>query len=124
METILKYTKIKTDSQYDEYIQNMEELDSLNEIEFSQDREDEIELLQLIIEEYESRMILEKGVKGVDLIKLLMKEQNLSATQLANELDLSKSIMSEILSNKRSISKLVAIKIAQKFKIQLEMIFA
>lgn len=124
MDTILKYTKIKSQSQYDNYVQIMEELDSLNELLFSQQREEEIELLQLIIDEYESRMIHQSSNKGVDLLKLLMKEHNISSSQLASDLKISKSIISEILSNKRSISKLVAIKIAQKFKLQLEMLIA
>jgi HTH-type transcriptional regulator/antitoxin HigA len=124
MDTILKYTKIKSQSQYDNYVQIMEELDSLNELLFSQQREEEIELLQLIIDEYESRMIHQSSNKGVELLKLLMKEHNISSSQLASDLNISKSIISEILSYKRSISKLVAIKIAQKFKLQLEMLIA
>jgi HTH-type transcriptional regulator/antitoxin HigA len=82
--------------------------------------EDEIELIQILIEDYESQFVKNKSLSSSELIQLLLKEHGKIASQFALELEISKSVVSEILSGKRSISKDLAIKISNRYKISLD----
>ena len=116
METKLTYKIVKTEEQYQEYIQRMEELDDsmrgLQNVEI----EEEIELIQLLVEDYESKYMVPKYTDPADLLKMLLVEHQLTASKLANELEIGKSILSEILSKKRKISKEIAKKLSLRFK--------
>ena len=120
METKLKYKRIKSEEQYHDYLNRMEELDmskdAMNDIEL----EDEIELIQLLIEDYEEKYIPSEKIHPSEIIKLLLTEHGKTASDFAKELNISKSVISEILSEKRAISKELAYKISQLYKIRLE----
>lgn len=119
METKLIYKRIKSDDQYSNYINKLEELDIALQIEYNQELYDEIELIQLLVLDYEEQYLPIVKIQPVQVIKLLMSEHSLNANQLASELQISKSVISEILSNKKSISKNLALKISDKYKINL-----
>jgi len=120
METKLVYKRIKTEDQYNDYVNRMEELDGLLVENHTTELEEEIDLLQLLVEDYEEKYITTKVSSPSELLKLLLKEHKLTANDLAKEFGVSKSIISEVLSNKRSVSKSLAVKIANKFKVRLE----
>lgn len=120
METRLIYKRIKSEEQYQEYVNRMEELDIILLDQFDNEMEDEIELIQLLIEDYESQFVKNKSLSSVELIQLLLKEHGITASQFALELEICKSVVSEILSGKRSISKDLAIKISNRYKISLD----
>jgi HTH-type transcriptional regulator/antitoxin HigA len=120
METRLVYKRIKTEVQYNDYVNRMEELDGLLVENHNAEFEEEIDLLQLLVEDYEQKHIATKVSSPSELLKLLLKEHKLTANDLAKEFEISKSVISEVLSNKRAISKSFAVKIANKFKVRLE----
>ena len=120
METRLVYKRIKTEVQYNDYVNRMEELDGLIVENQNTELEEEIDLLQLLVEDYEEKYVVTKVSSPSELLKLLLKEHKITANDLAKEFEISKSVISEVLSNKRSISKSFALKISNKFKVRLE----
>ena len=99
METILVYKRIKTEVQYNDYVNRMEELDGLLVENHTTVLEEEIDLLQLLVEDYEEKYITTKVSSPSELLKLLLKEHKLTANDLAKEFEISKSVISEVLSN-------------------------
>jgi len=120
METKLVYKRIKTEDQYNDYVNRMEELDGLLVENHNTELEEEIDLLQLLVEDYEEKYIVSKITSPSEMLKLLLNEHEITANDLAKEFEISKSIISEVLSNKRAISKSLALKISNKFKVRLE----
>jgi len=120
METKLLYKRIKTENQYNHYVNRMEELDGLLIENHTDELADEIDLLQLLVEDYEEKYIVATATNPAEILKILLKEHQITANEISKEFGVSKSIISEVLSNKRSISKSLAVKIANKFKIRLE----
>jgi len=98
----------------------MEELEGLIVENHNMELEEEIDLLQLLVEDYEEKYIVTKVSSPSEMLKLLLKEHKLTANDLAKEFEISKSVISEVLSNKRAISKSFAKQIANKFKVRLE----
>jgi HTH-type transcriptional regulator/antitoxin HigA len=120
METTLVYKRIKTEVQYNDYVNRMEELDGLLVENHNAELEEEIDLLQLLVEDYEEKYIVATAVNPAEILKILLKEHQITANEISKEFGVSKSIISEVLSNKRCISKSLAVKIANKFKVRLE----
>ena len=100
MET-LKYTVIKTEAQYNDYCKILEDLLS----KASPALDDEIELLTLLIEKWDSEHSTFNDLDPVQLIKSLMEENGLKAVGLAKLLRLSKGTVSKILNYQKGLSK-------------------
>ena len=117
MET-LKYKVIKTRKQYDEYC------DILNDLVFDENRsdetEDEIELLTLLIEKYDKENSSIAEVEPIQLLKSLMKDHDLKSKDLVEILGVSKGLVSDILNYKKGLSKEVIRKLADHFKLSQE----
>ncbi len=113
----LKYTVIKDEDQYYSYCDVLEELVFSDE---ADEREDEIELLTLLIKTWDDEHRLAPESDPVELIKSLMKEHGLSQNDLAQIAGVGKSYISEILNYKKRMSKKVIRNIADRFKIQQE----
>jgi HTH-type transcriptional regulator / antitoxin HigA len=117
MET-LKYKIVKTKSQYKLYC------DILDELVFSdkktKEMKEEIELLTLLIEKWDNEHNTLSSLDPVELLEYLMKENKISQTDLAKFLGVSKSLVSEILSYKKGMSKEIIRKLASKFKLSQE----
>lgn len=92
MET-LKYTVIKDVEQYRAYCDILERL-ILNDY---KTREDEIELLTLLIEKWDNEHNTFNDSDPIELLKALMEEHNLKAKDLVGILNLSKGTVSKIL---------------------------
>lgn len=115
MET-LKYKVIKNEAQYKKYCNILEKLDStprkLKTI------RDEIELLALLIEKYDAEHNTFIEADPIELIKALMKSHKLKAVDLANLLQVSEGLVSDILKYKKGLSKETIRILAEKFKLK------
>lgn len=113
----LKYKVIKSEEQYYEYC------DLLEELVFSEEatkRQDEIELLTLLIESWDDEYRMAPELDPVQLIKSLMEDHGLKQTDLVEIAGVGKSTISEILNYKKRMSKKVIRNLADHFKIQQE----
>lgn len=110
----LKYKVIKSEEQYEKYC------DLLEDLVFSDDEgaEDEIELLTLLIEDWDGKHRLGSELDPVELVKSLMEDHGLNQTELAEIVDYSKNYISEILNYKKRIPPKMVRKLADHFKIQ------
>ena len=112
----MKYKRIKNLNQYTKYCNEFEQL-ILKGLKKDQD---EIELLELLIEDYDNRTIESIGIiedmNPVELLKDLMEENKITKAELARELNVSRQLITEIINYKRNISKKMVMKLAERFK--------
>jgi HTH-type transcriptional regulator/antitoxin HigA len=115
MET-LKYTIIKTENQYANYC------DILERFLLKDDNiyEDEIELLTLLVEKWDKDHNSFDELNPVELIKYLLEENNLKASDLTQILGLSKGTVSKILNYHKGLSKETIRKLSKYFKVSQE----
>ena len=111
----LPYTVIKSEEQYYKYCEILEELVFGDE---SGEREDEIELLTLLINTWDEQHRPASKPDPVELIRSLMKEHKLKQDELAQIAGVGKSYISEILNYKKRMSKKVIRNIADHFSIR------
>ncbi|WP_282773914.1 helix-turn-helix domain-containing protein [Phaeodactylibacter xiamenensis] len=117
MKAQLKYTIIKSLSQYTEYCNRHEKLLHENESEY----QDEIELLELLIEDYDQRMTGERyALDPVALLKRQMESSAISQIELAQKLGVSRQLVNDILKYRRNISKEVAIRLSDLFAMRMD----
>jgi HTH-type transcriptional regulator/antitoxin HigA len=116
MKTELKYRIIKSEKQYNQYCQILEELV------FSKDKrnEDEIELLTMLIEKWDEDQYQSPEIDPIQLIKSLMDEHKLKAKDLVDILGLSKGTISKILNYQTGLSKETIRKLSNWFKLSQE----
>jgi len=112
----LKYTVIKDQKQYENYC------DILENLVFRDERElqDEIELLTLLIEKWDNDNNTFKDSDPIEILKGLMEEHDLKATDLTEILDLSKGTISKILNYHKGLSKDTIRKLSDYFKLSQE----
>ncbi len=115
MET-LKYTIIKTEKQYSNYCDILEDLLLKDDSAYY----DEIEMLTLLIENWDNEHNSFSDLNPVELIKSLMDENNLKATDLIKILGLSKGTVSKILNYHKGLSKDTIRKLSEHFKVSQE----
>lgn len=115
MET-LKYSIIKTEEQYNNYCNVLEELLVQNKESLT----DEIELLTLLIEKWDAENNSFNELDPVELIKVLMEENNLKAKDLIEILGLSKGTISKILNYHKGLSKETIRALSKYFKVSQE----
>lgn len=114
----MKYKRIYNIEQYNEYCNIYENLTMEN----SDDYIEEIDLLELLIEDYDNRLIESIGTKEemnpVEILSYLMDENNLTKAELARQLNVSRQLITEILNYKRNISKKMITKLSERFNMQ------
>ena len=117
MET-LQYKIIKTDAQYYKYC------DALEVLVFSSKKnkavQDEIELLTLLIEKYDEEHNTFNDADPIELLKSLMKDHKMKAVDLANLLNVSEGLVSDMLNYKKGLSKETIRILSEKFKLNQE----
>jgi HTH-type transcriptional regulator / antitoxin HigA len=114
----LQYTIIKNDKQYNKYCNALELLN--DEKKKTKSIKDEIELLTLLIEKYdEAHNSFELG-DPIELLCSLMKEHKMKSVDLANFLQVSEGLVSDMINYKKGLSKEVIRKLAEKFKVTQE----
>ena len=114
----MKYKRIHDIDQYTEYCNIYEKLTLKNSDKYLE----EIDLLELLIEDYDNRTIESVGIKEdmnpVEILHYLMDENGLSKAELARQLKVSRQLITEILNYKRNISKKMITKLSDRFNMQ------
>ena len=114
----LQYKIIKTDTQYYKYC------DALEALVFSSKKnkaiQDEIELLTLLIEKYDEEHNTFNDADPIELLKSLMKDHKMKAVDLANLLNVSEGLVSDMLNYKKGLSKETIRILSEKFKLNQE----
>lgn len=116
MQAAKNYRIIKTKKQYDEYCRELHSLLEQND----DKNEDVIELLTLLIENWDSTQYQEPDLDPVQIIKALMDEHQLKAKDLTVILNLSKGTVSKILNYQKGLSKTTIRKLSDHFKLTQE----
>ena len=117
MET-MKYTIIKSATQYNEYCKILEQL--LTGTDQSTGALDEIDLLTLLIERWDAENNTFDDVDPVELIQSLMHDHKLKAKDLTEILGVSKGLVSDILNYKKGLSKDIIRLLSAYFKVSQE----
>ena len=112
----LQYTIIKTKKQYNEYCNIIEDLVMSNK----KANKDKIELLNLLIEKWDSEHNSFEKLDPVELIKALMESNNLKPKDIVKILELSKGTVSKILNYQKGLSKETIRKLSDHFKVSQE----
>lgn len=112
----LKYTIIKSEEQYTNYCDILEDLLLKEDSVF----EDEIELLTLLIEKWDNEHYIIDEQDPVELIKSLMEANNLKAVDLVKILGLSKGTISKIMNYNKGLSKVTIRKLSEHFRVTQE----
>ena len=115
--TVLKYTVIKDQSQYEDYCNQLEGLLS-NGINSS--IQDEVDLLTLLIEKFDEENNTFKESDPITLLRSFMQDHHLKPQHLVDILGISKGYISDILNYKKGLSKEVIRKLADYFKVRQE----
>ena len=115
----LQYKVIKNISQYKEYCNLLEEIVMIKKK--TRQQQDIIELLTLLIEKWDEVHNSFSDADPVELLDYLMKENKLKAVDLAGELAVSKSLVSDILHYRRGLSREIIRKLANRFKVSQEL---
>jgi HTH-type transcriptional regulator/antitoxin HigA len=115
---VLKYKIIKTDSQYKKYCNKLEEL--VFDYKKTKDVQDEIDLLTLLIDKYDADHNIYDDADPIELLKALMKEHKMKAVDLANLLQVSEGLVSDMLNYKKGLSKDTIRILSDRFKLKQE----
>lgn len=118
MRNVLKYTPIKTRKQYLEYCDILKDLTLKDKR--SEDIQDEIGLLTILIEKWQSDQQTLGTTDPVQLLRSLMESRNMKPKDLQVVLDKSKGLISDILNYKKGFSKDIIRKLAEYFKVSQE----
>lgn len=111
----LKYTIIKDIEQYSNYCNVLETLVLENGC------VEEIELLTLLIEKWDSEHDTFNDSDPIEILKTLMDDHNLKSKDLVDILDLSKGTISKILNYHKGLSKDTIRKLSDYFKVSQEL---
>ena len=115
METLM-FTIIKSKKQYDKYCDILENMVMLDDKKV----QDEIDLLTLLIEKWDSEHNTFSDSDPIEILKSLMIEHNLKAKDLVEILDLSKGTISKILNYHKGLSKDTIRGLSDYFKVTQE----
>jgi HTH-type transcriptional regulator/antitoxin HigA len=110
----LVYKIIKTKSQYHKYCDRLELLLDLSKK--PKDVIDEIELLHLLIDKYDAEHHSFDDLNPIELLKALMKENNIKAVELSTLLNVSEGLVSDMLNFKKGLSKETIRILSERFK--------
>ena len=115
----LKYKVIKTKNQYRVYCILLEDL--IDKKSKSKEQKDEIELLTLLIENWDKENNTFNDLDPIELLSYLMSERGLKPIDLVPILGVNKSLISEVLNYKKGISKKMIRILSEYFKVSQEM---
>ncbi|WP_325576115.1 transcriptional regulator [Dinghuibacter sp.] len=118
MESI-QFKVIKSSKQYKDYCNMLENLVMMEKK--SKLQQDTIELLTVLIEKWDQKHNTFSDADPVELLVYLIKTNNLKAVDLAKQLDVSKSLISDILHYRRGLSRDIIRKLATRFKVSQEL---
>jgi len=113
----LKYKVIKSDRQYNQYCRMLQQL---IEQPSGPGKRDEIELLTVLIHQYDEVQDELGELDPIQLLKSFMQDHQMNASNLVDILGISKGYVSDILNYKKGLSKEVIRKLALRFKVRQE----
>lgn len=116
MSTDLRYSIIKTETQYNEYCEMHEKL----VFDDFESNKDEIELLSLLIEKWDDEHYERRNSNPIEILKSLMEDHQLKAKDVAKILSLSKGTVSKILNYQTGLSKETIRRLSTHFKMNQE----
>ncbi|QEC42375.1 helix-turn-helix domain-containing protein [Pseudobacter ginsenosidimutans] len=122
MEIQLPFKVIKDYKQYIEYCNILEQYTDMKK--HSEAQEDIIELLTVLIEAYDREQDAEEDQEPIDPVsslKFVMEQNRMKAADLAKELGVSKSLVSDILHYRRGFSKSFIRKLGMRFSFRQEL---
>jgi len=114
----LKYKVIKSIRQYNQYCRVLEYL--LEQSTQGPVVRDEIELLTLLIHQYDENQHAASNTDPIRMLRSYMKDHDLKAKDLVDLLGVSKGYVSDILNYKKGLSKEVIRKLSDRFKVRQE----
>jgi HTH-type transcriptional regulator/antitoxin HigA len=114
----LKYKVISNKAQYIDYCKKLETL-IFSQVK-NKNLNDEIALLTLLIEKWDSEHTIFNELDPVQLLTSFMNSHNIKAKDLVTLLGISKSYVSEILNYKKGFSKSVIRLLSTYFKVSQE----
>ena len=114
----MKYSVIKSKRQYLDYCNALEQLGEIKRP--SKMVRDEMELIQLLIDAYDAAQWKIKKIPAHVLLKSLMNEHKMSGVTVANLLNVSPSLVSDMLHGKKAFSKNSIRTLAAYFKVSQE----
>jgi len=117
MET-LKYKVITSDKQYDKYCKTLEDL--VFSSPKTKANKEEIALLTLLIEKYDEENSTFKLSDPITLLRSLMKDHKMKAVDVANLLDVSEGLVSDMLNYKKGLSKDTIRILSERFALNQE----
>ncbi|HEY5406286.1 MAG TPA: helix-turn-helix domain-containing protein [Ginsengibacter sp.] len=115
---VLRYKIIRSKKQYNEYCGQLDILVENNSK--SKSMKEEIEMLSLLIEKWDSEHNSFQDLDPVQLLKSLMNDHNIKSISLAESLGVSKGLVSDILNYKKGLSKEMIRRLADTFKLSHE----
>ena len=115
----LTYKIIKSEHQYHEYCNILEELVTTKKK--SKVQQEVIELLTLLIEKWDEEHNTLAEADPIELLRYLMTENKLKSVDLAKLLAISPSLVSDILNYRRGLSKEIIRKLSERFKVSQEL---
>lgn len=115
----LQYKVIKTTPQYSQYCKLLESLVVLKKK--SSTEKDTIELLQALIDKYDREHNTFADADPIEALRYLMKQHNIKSVELARELGISTSLVSDILHRRRGLSKENIRKLSARFAVEQEL---
>ena len=111
----MKYKIISNDEQYNEYCEIHEKLTYKDYNKY----QDELELIELLIDDYENRTLEPvKEMNPVEMLSYIIEVEEISKTELAKQLKVSKQLISDILSYRRAISLDMVNRLSNRFKMR------
>jgi HTH-type transcriptional regulator/antitoxin HigA len=114
----LKYTVIKSKTQYKEYCKALEELIDIGSK--GKAAGDEIDLLTLLIEKWDDEHNSFMEVDPIKLLHSFMEDHKMKAKDLVKLLSVSKGYVSDILNHKKGLSKEIIRDLSAHFKVSQE----
>lgn len=113
-------TAIQSEEEYEIMLANIDELISRGEDKLSPEEERLLETLAILVESYEDEHYPIPEVAPNEVLKFLMEDRELKQKDLLHIFG-STGIASEVVNGKRSISKAQAKKLAEFFKVSVEL---
>ncbi len=113
-------TAIQSEDEYEIMLANIDELMNISEDKLSPEEERLLKTLAILVESYEDECYPMPEIAPNEVLKFFMKERELKQSDLLHIFG-SSGITSEVVNGKRSISKAQAKKLAEYFKVSVEM---
>ncbi|HMS43036.1 MAG TPA: hypothetical protein PKE69_22600 [Pyrinomonadaceae bacterium] len=113
-------TAIQSEEEYEIMLANIDELMNIKEENLLPEEERLLETLAILVEAYEDKYYPMPEVEPNEVLKFFMEDRELKQTDLLHIFG-SSGITSEVVNGKRSISKAQAKKLAEFFKVSVEL---